>query len=237
MPVIHTSEGDVLQDTLAIAETLAERHPDAGLWPADPSARIKARWLAAEMHSGFGALRDACAMNLSTAYGGFEITPQIQADLDRLEQLWSFARDAHGTDSPWLFGDYCVADAFFAPVAARIAGYGLKVGPQAQAYVDAHLADPAFRRWRAMALTESYDPLPYSMPLPKAPWPGPTPLAATAVADGTASENTACPYSGKPVTDFLEVDGRVFGFCNPFCRDKTVQDPEAWPQFADIYHS
>ena len=67
-------------------------------------------------------------------------------------------------------------------------------------------------------------------------WPGPKPLSAAAVAEGTP-ENDVCPYSGKAIIDLLEIDGRVFGFCNPFCRDKTIADPEAWPDFMAIYQS
>ena len=119
---------------------------------------------------------------------------------------------------------------FFAPVAARIAGYGLPIGPDAQAYVDAHLADTAFRRWRAEGLTVRYDPVPDALDLPTGRWPGPAPRPARAIIEGTA-ENAACPYSGRPVTDLLETGGRIFGFCNPGCRDKTVNDPEAFPKF------
>ncbi|MHC0052422.1 glutathione S-transferase [Actibacterium sp. D379-3] len=236
VPVIRTPEGDPLQDTLAIAETLAERHPQAGLWPTDPSARILARWLAAEMHSGFGALRSDCPMNLARAYEGFQPGDAVLADLARIEQLWSTAGDRFGGAGPWLFGAYSLADVFYAPVAARIAGYGLPVGDAAAAYVAAHLADPAFRRWRAEGLTKSYDPEPYAMDLPPRAWPGPVPLPARAVANGP-SENVTCPYSGKPVTHFMNLDDRIFGFCNAFCRDKTVNDPAAYPAFMEIYQS
>lgn len=237
VPTLRTPQGEPLQDTLAMAETLAERHPDAGIWPADSSARMMARWLAAEMHSGFGALRSECPMNLGTAYDGFAVSDGVRADLDRIQQLWANARARFGNDGPWLCGDYSAADAFYAPVAARIAGYGLPIDGAAQDYVAAHLDDPAFRRWRAMGLTKSYDPEPYAMDAARAPWPGPAPLAARAVDNGAASENDMCPYSGKPVTHFLETGGRVFGFCNAFCRDKTVNDPLAWPGFANLYGS
>ena len=138
------------------------------------------------------------------------------------------ARAETGATGPWLCGAYSVADVFFAPVAARIAGYNLPVSAAAQAYVDAHLAHPAFRRWRAMGLVDGPDQPFYDRPWPQRPWPGPAPLPAEAC-DGP-SANEACPYSGKPVTHFARIQGRVIGFCNPFCRDKTVADPEAWPQ-------
>ena len=173
VPVIRTPEGIVVGDTLAMAETLAERHPEAGLWPAAPEARALARWLVAEMHSGFGALRDECPMQLLHRYVGFAPSPEVAADLARLEELWQLARSRHGAQGDWLFGRYCLADAFFAPVAARIAGYGLPVSDAAAEYVARHLADPAFRRWRARGLTKSYDPVPYARDLPTEPWPGP----------------------------------------------------------------
>ncbi|MDO7562616.1 MAG: glutathione S-transferase, partial [Planktomarina temperata] len=103
----------------------------------------------------------------------------------------------------------------------------------AQRYVDKHLAHQDFRQWRAMGLTKHYDPFPYNMPCASVPWPGPRTIAA-AVAQGP-SENETCPYSGDAVTDFLRIDGRVFGFCNPFCRDKTLVDPAAWPEFMALY--
>ena len=172
VPAVRTPDGILIGETLAIAETLAERHPDVGLWPADPAARACARWLCAEMHAGFTALRTDCPMQLLYQYRGFPASDGVKQDLARLEQLWSYAKKNHGSDEPWLFGSYSAADAFYAPVAARIAGYGLNVGASAQAYVDAHLADPAFRAWRDQGLTVSYDPDPFEMGLPKAAWPG-----------------------------------------------------------------
>lgn len=234
VPVMRTPDGIVVGDTLAMAQTLEERHPKVGFWPEEPAARALARWMVAEMHSGFTSLRSACPMTLRNAWEGFEAPDAVTDDLARIETLWSLARTRHASDdSPWLFGRYSLADAFFAPVAARIAAYGLSVGADAQAYVAAHLAEPAFRRWRALGQTVSYDVLPYAMDLPIAPWPGPAPLAAQAVAAGP-SENAACPYSGKPATHFLDTGGRVFGFCNATCRDKTLADPLAWPAFADL---
>lgn len=235
VPVIRTPDGDVVGDTMAIAEVLAERHPDAGLWPKDESARILARWLVAEMHAGFGALRDECPMQLLHQYDGFAVSPAVQSDLDRLQELWALARSRHGGDGPWLFDTYSLADAYYAPIAARIAGFGLQVDEATAIYVSEHLQDPAFRKWRAMGLTKTYDRMPYALDFPTCDWPLPR-LNAEAIDTGTA-ENSTCPYSGKPVTHLMEIDGRVFGFCNAFCRDKTVADPEAWPNFMEIYHS
>jgi glutathione S-transferase len=159
-------------DSLAIAETLAERYPDIAFWPGDPAARGMARSMAAEMHAGFRALRDACPMNVRRAYVGFQPPEAVRADVARVEALWAAAR-MRWPDGPWLFGDYTIADAFFAPVATRIATYDLPVGPEAAAYVAAHLADPAFVEWRAMGLADPVVQPNYELDLPQRPWPGP----------------------------------------------------------------
>ncbi|NGM44810.1 glutathione S-transferase [Rhodobacter sp. SGA-6-6] len=234
VPVMRTPEGSVVPETIAIAEELATRHPEAGIWPQAPRARATARALAAEMHAGFAALRNHCPMNLRVFYQDCAPPAEVLADLARLETLWSWAHATTGTTTPWLCGEYSAADAFFAPVAARIAGYNLPVGAEAMLYVNAHLAHPSFRRWRAMGLVDGPDQDFYRRDWPRRDWPGPQPLAARAV-QGAEAENATCPYSGKPVTHVLELAGRRFGFCNAFCRDKTAADPEAWPQFMALY--
>lgn len=156
-------------------------------------------------------------------------------DIKRIIMLWDHARSLGG-QGPWLFGEYGAVDAFYAPVAARIAGYGLPVDQAASEYVSAHLHDPSFRRWRAMGEARNRTLSEYDKGLPKGPWPGPKSLSAQPVAKGP-SENDSCPYSGGPVTHFLELKGQVFGFCNATCRDKTCADPEAWPAFMKLYQS
>jgi glutathione S-transferase len=230
VPALHTPEGAVVSESLAIAEELASRHPGARLWPEDALSRAIARTLAAEMHAGFGALRSACPMNLRLAYKDTTPGDEVRTDLRRLEEIWDHARATCAPDGPWLCGAYSVADAFYAPVAARIAGYDLDVSPSAQAYVAAHLADPAFRRWRAMGLVHGPDLKRYAKSYPTRPWPSPAPLPARAVECGDP-ENDACPYSGKTPSHLMLIEGRVFGFCNAFCRDKTAADPQAWPAF------
>jgi glutathione S-transferase len=235
-PTMRTPDGTVVPETIAIAEELATRHPEAGLWPSDPRARAIARVLAAEMHAGFTALRSHCPMNLRVSYTDCAPPDGVLADLARLQVIWDWARAETGAKGPWLCGDYSAADAFFAPVATRIATYNLPIGPAGMDYVMAHLNHPSFRRWRAMGMVDGADQDFYRRDYPRRDWPGPKPLAARAV-DGTQAENTACPYSGKPVTHVLELDGRRFGFCNAFCRDKTAADPEAWPKFMALYRS
>ncbi|MGH1413909.1 MAG: glutathione S-transferase family protein [Pelagimonas sp.] len=234
VPTLITDSGDVVWDSLAIAEELATRHPEAGIWPKDASLRCLARNLAAEMHSGYFSLRDDCPMNLSVAYEGFTPSEATQTDLARIDQVWTHALERSG--GPWLCGEYSAADAFFAPVAARIAGYGLDVSPASQTYVAGHLADPAFRRWRALGEARAVALPWYARDFDTVAWPGPKPLPSAIVETGSA-ENASCPYSGKPATFLFEVNGRTFGVCNATCRAKTVADPEAWPEFMALLGS
>ena len=170
VPVLDLPDGTRIQETLAIAETLAERHPEAGHWPKDAAARDMARWLAAEMHAGFGALRAACPMNLRRRYRGFAPSEAVRSDLARIETLWSLALDRSG--GPWLFGSYTLADVFYAPVAVRIAGYDLPVGERAAAYVARQLAHASLVKWHAAAVD---GPEACALDLPHEAW---TPAAA-----------------------------------------------------------
>lgn len=108
-------------------------------------------------------------MNLMTGWTGFETPQPVQANLDRISALWARALDRSG--GPFLYGAYTLADVFFAPVATRIATYDLSVSDTAQAYVQTHLADPAFRRWRAMAVAKGEELSQYEMPLARGPFP------------------------------------------------------------------
>ncbi len=230
-PALITKDGALIWDSLAIAEELASLHPKAGIWPSDPSLRATARSLAAEMHSGFMALRNECNFNLFAAYKDVPFSDPVLADIARLEDVWSYALVQ--SRGPWLCGEYSAADVFFAPVAARAASYGLPFGADGQAYVDAHLSDPAFRQWRAMGMAFGKEFERYKLDYTPGVWRGIPPLPAKAIDAGTA-ENDACLYSGKEITHLMEVQDRVFGFCNAFCRDKSVADPMAWPQLATL---
>ncbi|WP_299780739.1 glutathione S-transferase [uncultured Roseobacter sp.] len=171
VPVLQTPDGDIIGETLAMAETLAERHPEAGFWPAEAHLRARARWISAEMASGFAALRDACPMQLQHVNKGFEALDAVMADLDRLEDIWSSARALSGAQDGWLMGNYCLADVFYAPVAARIIGYDLPVSQASRAYCMKVIDDPAFKTWRADGLKTRYNPFPYPMGVPLADWP------------------------------------------------------------------
>jgi len=99
-------QDQAIWDSFAIAETLHERHPDAGVWPKDAALRAMARSLTAEMHSGFGALRDECTMNLEYSYLDFPVSDAVKANLARLEKIWAIALEQSG--GPWLCGIRCV---------------------------------------------------------------------------------------------------------------------------------
>ncbi|MGB1207902.1 MAG: glutathione S-transferase N-terminal domain-containing protein [Paracoccaceae bacterium] len=234
VPAMMFQDGTLVWDSLAIAEELASRHPEAGLWPADPVARARARSLSAEMHSSFAALRTDCPMNLRVAYTDVPHTPDVLADVARIDALWNWARARLApTDGPWLCGAYTIVDAMFAPVAARLAGYDLPMSQTAREYVMSHLHHGPFRRWRAMGLAQG-DTLPwYARDYPTKTWPGPEHAQAQA-RDAGPAVNDLCPYSQSHVKHFLEYDGQIWGMCNAFCRDKTVADPEAWPAFTKM---
>jgi glutathione S-transferase len=227
-------DGAVVWDTLALGEELATRHPSVNMWPSDPAARGFARSVAAEMHAGFHAVRTDCTMNLRRHYPSFEPSDAVLADAARVDELWTLSREKFGQTGPWLFGEYSLADVFYAPMVTRFATYGFEQSSVAREYINTTLADPAFRRWRAMGLAQNYIQPGYDMDLPEGDWIGPKPLAATGVDTGP-SENETCPYSGDPVTHYLSLDGRTFGFCNAFCRDKTVNDAAAWPAFMALF--
>ncbi len=149
--------GLAVWDSLAIAEYLHEAFPQAGIWPADSAARALARCLAAEMHSGFGALRSHCPMNIEAVLpdiGERVWTEQagVRADLARIEAAWAGALQAHG--GPFLFGAFGAADAMYAPVCMRLLTYGLPLSDTSRAYVQRVRATPAVAAWVADALAE-----------------------------------------------------------------------------------
>ncbi|MGB0713994.1 MAG: glutathione S-transferase family protein [Gammaproteobacteria bacterium] len=149
-------DGDLrVWDTLAILEYLAERHPEAPGWPADPEARAMARALSAEMHSSFFALRGALHMNCRRRFPGFPLSDEVKADVARVEALWTFARERFGSGGPWLFGEFSIADAMFAPVVFRFDGYGVAVGEEARRYINHFLSQAHMRAWREAGREES----------------------------------------------------------------------------------
>ncbi|HGY9624722.1 glutathione S-transferase family protein [Pseudomonas juntendi] len=153
VPLLKTEHG-VIADSLAIAEYLAERHPDAQLWPADVTARAQARSACAQMHSGFMALRSAMPFDLSRDEGLESIPLDVQVDIDRMVALWSECRLAAKESGPFLFGKPSLADAFFAPVAVRLRTYRVEVPAQAATYIETIYQWPAFQAWQKAGLAE-----------------------------------------------------------------------------------
>jgi len=149
-------DGDVtVWDSLSIIEYLAERFPDAKLWPQDPAARAHARSISAEMHSGFLPLRNECGMNLHRPVGAVSLSADAQANVARVQEIWTECRDRHGKSGPYLFGAFTAADAIYAPVVHRFRTYAINVSPQAQAYMDTMMAQPAFAEWTRAGLAET----------------------------------------------------------------------------------
>ena len=151
VPCLHDG-GTVVWDSLAIVEYLAERHRET--WPADAGARAWARCAAAEMHSGFAALRNRCSMNCGIR-AKVAMTADLERDIERMSELWQEGLARFG--GPFLAGTtYTAADAFFAPVAFRVQTYGLALEPAAAAYAKRALERPEMRRWYADALAETW---------------------------------------------------------------------------------
>jgi len=154
VPVLLDGEF-AIWDTLAICEYLAERHPEARLWPQDTRARARARSLAAQMHSGFGAMRQALPMNVEAHLPGIDFPAAAQQDIARLQAIWRDTRAAFGQGGPFLFGEFSIADAFFAPVVSRFTTYGIAASGPVRDYMDAVLALPAMQEWTRDALAEA----------------------------------------------------------------------------------
>ena len=157
VPVLVEADGFTVWETLAIAEYLADRHPEHAIWPRDIKARARARSLCAEMHAGFLRLRSVCPMNIEVFFPdvGTRLWAEdaaLRADVARLDAAWSEALQASG--GPFLFGGFSAADAYFAPVAVRFSRFGLPVSEVAAAYRDALLAHPAVEDWIADAMRE-----------------------------------------------------------------------------------
>lgn len=153
-------------DSLAIAEYVAEKFPEKQLWPQEAAARAHARSVTAEMHSGFGALRKHCGMNIEAHLPEIgEIVlrdqPGVRADLQRLVNMWTGLLDQYG--GPLLFGQFSIADAFYAPVCSRLTTYALPLPQPVQEYVQRVLALPSVQAWTEAALAE-HDFVPFDEP-------------------------------------------------------------------------
>ena len=156
VPVL-ADDGFVVWDTLAIAEYLAEKFPVKALWPQGMQPRARARSICAEMHSGFGALRSACPMNIEADLATigalvWRDKPAVRADVARIVSMWSELLEQ--SKGPMLFGDFSIADAYFAPVVMRLKTYALPVPASISAYIDRLCAMPGVKAWIDDALLE-----------------------------------------------------------------------------------
>ncbi|NCF25710.1 MAG: glutathione S-transferase [Gammaproteobacteria bacterium] len=141
-------------DTLAIAETVAERWPDRKLWPADVAARAHARSISAEMHSGFEELRSRMPMNCRAMGRRVALPDELTNDIDRIINIWSDCHRRYGDNGSWLFGDFSIADAMYAPVVLRLRTYGINLPESAAHYPQRVLQSEAMQAWLLACETE-----------------------------------------------------------------------------------
>ncbi|TAM06568.1 MAG: glutathione S-transferase family protein [Paraburkholderia sp.] len=154
VPCLMPDDGFAVWDSLAIAETLAERFPKHALWPRDANARARARSVSAEMHSGFFALRNAMPMNIRLKRPGVGTAPDVLSDIARIDAIWRECLAASG--GPFLFGEFSIADAMYAPVVMRFNSYHPQLSPEAGAYSRRVTALPAVAAWIAAARSETH---------------------------------------------------------------------------------
>lgn len=144
----------VVWDSLAIAETIAERWPEKELWPVEESARAHARSICAEMHSGFAALREAMPMNCRAMGRKVPLPDELTADIDRVFEIWTDCHHRYSSAGRWLFGKFSIADAMYAPVVLRFRTYGLNLPESASVYPARLLESKAMQEWLAESESE-----------------------------------------------------------------------------------
>jgi len=154
IPCLVDDDEHAIWDSLAIAETLAERYPDLALWPRDSAARAHARSVSAEMHSGFGELRSNMWMNIRASFPGKNAKTGVLADIARIEAIWRKCLGTYG--GPFLFGEFSIADAMYAPVVMRFNTWQPELSETASAYCDRIKTVPAVKAWIDDALNETY---------------------------------------------------------------------------------
>jgi glutathione S-transferase len=149
-------DGDVtVWDSLAIIEYVAERFPQAKLWPQDRSERAHARSISAEMHSGFLALRNECGMNLHRPVGAIALSEDARANIERVQEIWTDCRERYGKRGPFLFGAFGAADAMFAPVVHRFRTYAIAVSLEVKNYMETMIDFSPFKEWSEAGLAET----------------------------------------------------------------------------------
>ncbi len=146
----------VVWESIAILEYLHDKFPKARLWPADVAARAHARSVSSEMHAAFATLRRGLSMNIKRAPRAVPVTPELQADIDRIGSIWVDCRSRFGRGGRFLFGDFCNADAMFAPVVNRFSAYDVAVPDVVRHYMSDVMALPAWQQWTAEAVSEKW---------------------------------------------------------------------------------
>lgn len=154
LKIEENGEAETVFDSLAICETLAERHPNAGLWPDAPLVRARARAYACEMHAGFAALRKALPMQIASRLPTPELSADVELDIARVQAAWEEALLRHGKDDGFLFGRFSIADCMYAPVVTRFVTYGVSLPPLLAQYSERVMALPAMQDWIAAAHLE-----------------------------------------------------------------------------------
>jgi len=155
VPVLH--HGDrTIWESLAICEYLAEVFPGACPWPADQEARAAARSISGEMHAGFAALREHMPMNIRGTFPGAGMTPEVEADIERIQAMWESCRQSFGAGGDFLFGGFTIADAMFAPVVSRFRTYAVDLSATCRRYSDAVWNRPEMQQWIAAARAETF---------------------------------------------------------------------------------
>src|ERR1041385_8727831 len=155
VPILIDGETHVWE-SLAILEYLADKFPAAGLWPADMAARSHARAISTEMHAGFVPLRSECGMSFWRPPAKRALSAEAQADIARVQAIWTGARAKFGAGGPFLFGKFTAADAMYAPVVQRFVAYDIDVSAPIKTYMQAMIALPAWAEWRRAALRETW---------------------------------------------------------------------------------
>jgi glutathione S-transferase len=154
VPVL-LQDGQAVWDSLAIAETVAERWPEKQLWPEDPAARAHARSISAEMHAGFSHLRAAMPMNCRAMGRRVSLPDALTSDIDRIFEIWTDCHRRYRSGGDWLFGRFSVADAMYAPVVLRFRTYGINLPESAVRYPRRLLKSESIQRWLVAAESET----------------------------------------------------------------------------------
>lgn len=153
VPVLKDDEL-VVWDSLSILEYISEAYLDNRGWPDNRKARAVARSVSAEMHSSFLGVRNEMPMNCRKEFSGIDLSQQAEREVERIKRLWRRCRSEYGGDGEWLFGDYSIADAMFAPVALRFSGYSIPLSGAETDYVERVLKHPGIVEWVAAGKRE-----------------------------------------------------------------------------------